>query len=241
MKTKNCLLIAAILVSLLYALPLLSGLFGTSALPVIVNTNSTYQGKTYGEWSAMWWKWLLSIPQDKSPVTDFTGKNCHINQNSSLVWYLVGSGGAKIPTNETSGTEQARTCLIPEGRGIFFALITGACSFAEFPNYKSISQLQACSSQDPVSYLRATIDGSDIPNLKSYRIQSPEFNLTLPDNNAFGLKPQTTVAVSDGYFIMLEPLSKGVHTLKFEAHYGDPVETVPIYNEEHANYILVVK
>jgi len=206
-----------------------------------VNPNATFQGKTYGDWSTMWWKWLFSIPEDKSPVTDFTGKYCHINQNTSSVLYLVGSGGAKIPTNETSKIEQARTCIIPEGTAVFFALITGASSFTEFPNYKSISQLRDSASQDQVSYLRATLDGSDIPNLKSYRIKSPEFNVTLPTNNAFGLKPGPTVAVSDGYFVMLEPLSKGVHSLKFEAHYGDPVETAPIYNEEHANYVLVVK
>ncbi len=33
-------------------------------------------GLTYGEWSAEWWKWLLSSPIDSNPSTDKTGKYC---------------------------------------------------------------------------------------------------------------------------------------------------------------------
>ena len=30
-------------------------------------------GLTYGEWSAEWWKWLLSSPSESNPSTDKTG------------------------------------------------------------------------------------------------------------------------------------------------------------------------
>ena len=44
-------------------------------------------GLTYGEWSAEWWKWLLSSPSDSNPSTDKTGQYCTMNQNNSNVWF----------------------------------------------------------------------------------------------------------------------------------------------------------
>src|SRR5918998_839871 len=31
---------------------------------------------TYGEWTAQWWQWAYSIPEDRNPVADQTGENC---------------------------------------------------------------------------------------------------------------------------------------------------------------------
>ena len=45
---------------------------------------------TYGEWSADWWKWLLSSPSDSNPSTDKTGKYWYMNQNNSNVWFVQG-------------------------------------------------------------------------------------------------------------------------------------------------------
>ena len=51
-------------------------------------------GKSYAEWSAIWWQWLLSIPKDTSPAGDTTGKNCGTNQQGPI-WFLAGTfGGA---------------------------------------------------------------------------------------------------------------------------------------------------
>jgi hypothetical protein len=46
------------------------------------------------------------------------------------------------------------------------------------------------------------VSGVLLKGLKSYRVSSPLFNLTLPENNVLGLSPpQTTKAVSDGYWV----------------------------------------
>src|SRR4029079_15047442 len=52
-----------------------------------------------------------------------------------------------------------------------------------------------------------------LSNISKYRVASPIFNLTLPANNNLGLDPQVTESVSDGYWIILEPLPKGNHTI----------------------------
>ena len=43
----------------------------------VVPPNSNEFGNTYGEWSARWWQWLLSIPNDTNPNLAPTG----IDQN----------------------------------------------------------------------------------------------------------------------------------------------------------------
>jgi hypothetical protein len=68
--------------------------------------------------------------------------------------------------------------------------------------------------QDKVNLVRVTVDGVDIPDMRDYRIQSPMFNLSLPENNAAGVPAQESTGVSDGYFVMLKPLSRGEHEIR---------------------------
>ena len=82
-------------------------------------------GKSYAEWSAIWWQWLLSIPKDTSPAGDTTGKNGGTNQQGPI-WFLAGTfgGGAEL------------TCTIPSGKVIMFSPINSECSYAEYPDDK---------------------------------------------------------------------------------------------------------
>jgi hypothetical protein len=67
------------------------------------------------------------------------------------------------------------------------------------------------------SSLFVQIDGRSLQNLASFREQSPLFTYgPLPANNLLGV-PAGTVSpsVSDGYHVMLAPLSVGQHTLHF--------------------------
>jgi hypothetical protein len=117
-----------------------------------------------------------------------------------------------------------RDCTIPAGKGMLIPIINGECSFAEFPKMKSESELRACAKadQDKVKSIEATIDGVKLKDLQKYRVQSPLFKIILPQNNVLGLKPQTTQAVGDGYYVILQPLSSGKHTVHFSGVLGDP-------------------
>jgi hypothetical protein len=63
--------------------------------------------------------------------------------------------------------------------------------------------------QDQTTYAQVTINGTAIENLDRFRIQSPPFNVTFPENNVFGIFPGPTQAVSDGIWIILKPLPPG--------------------------------
>jgi hypothetical protein len=72
----------------------------------IIPVNANAYGNTYGEWSAEWWQWALSIPAAHSPIADTRGKDCTQKQ-SGPVFYLAGTAG---------GGAVKRSCTVPKGR-----------------------------------------------------------------------------------------------------------------------------
>jgi len=187
--------------------------YAQSTNPGVFPPNSRPYGLTYGEWSTKWWQWAESIPKENNTAGDETGEKCSQSQNGP-VWFLAG----------TRGGSAVRDCTIPAGKGMLIPIINGECSFAEFPKMKSESELRACAKadQDKVKSIEATIDGVKLKDLQKYRVQSPLFKIILPQNNVLGLKPQTTQAVGDGYYVILQPLSSGKHTVHFSGVLGDP-------------------
>lgn len=181
--------------------------FSPTYSPVFSADSKPYN-LTYGEWTAKWWQWGYSVPKNSNPAYDDTGKNCAQGQRGP-VWFLAGTYGHSVDC----------VCTIPEGKAILFPILNSECSLAEFPKLKTLSQLHTCAKtiQDHVTTLYASIDGISIPHLQEYRIQSPPFNFSLPQNNILGLPANTTTqAIADGNWVFLKPLSLGVHKLMFK-------------------------
>jgi hypothetical protein len=172
----------------------------------ILPPDSEAYGATYPEWTAGWWAWALSIPQDQNPTNDDTGKNCEQRQTGP-VWFLAG----------TSGGSAVRECTVPHGKAIFFPILNSECSYSEFPSFSTEAELRSCSKSlfDLVTNLKLTINGSRVQNLEQYRVESPLFNVTFPASNIYGVPPGPSQAVSDGFWIMLNPLPVGKHQISF--------------------------
>ena len=172
--------------------------------PGVYPVNSEIYGKTYGEWSEEWWKWILSIPESSNPLfDDGSGKFCAEGQSGD-VWFLAGSW---------VGTTKLK-CEVPAGKAIFFPIINGEASTIE-GNGKTEEELRAVANyyMDCVTVTEATVDGKPFKKLKNYRVESSLFKFRLPTDNILGLHPGSSNSVSDGYWIMLEPLSKGEHVI----------------------------
>ena len=99
-----------------------------------------------------------------------------------------------------------------------FPPLNSECSFAEFPDLKSGSELQECakSFQDQTTAVDATIDGKRIQDLQSFRVQSNLFDVDFPDDNVLGIPSGKSQAISDGIWVILEPLPVGEHTINFK-------------------------
>ena len=160
-------------------------------------------GRTYAEWTARWWQWVLSIAKTENPLFDENGKNCAINQNGP-VWFLAGT--LKGPAE--------RSCAIPADKAILFPVINFEASIAEGDGTKDEElAARAKFEMDQITNIRAMISGTNVNELKQYRIQSPPFNVTLPADNVLGLPAQTTKMISEGYWLFLNPLEPGNYDL----------------------------
>ena len=125
-----------------------------------------------------------------------------------------------------------RECTISSKKSILVPLINVECSVIEGDGATSAERREKCRG---IAYqftdLSLTIDGSAVPNLTSFRVVSGDFKYTMGANNPFGAVPDPngppvnlpadTLAVSDGYWALIPPLSIGLHTISFGGHFGD--------------------
>jgi len=201
------------------ASPVLAG-NGNAGNPGILPPQSNPHGKTYGEWSAEWWKWVYTMPQSQHPFYDTA--DCTEGQSGS-VWFL---GGTFVSTSPETGVyvgTAIRDCTIPSGKALFFPILNAECSTVE-GNGTTEADLRSCAVwlEDHITSMFCEIDGAPVKNLAQYRVQSPLFTFgPLPVDNILAYQrydapPGTTSpSVGDGVYLMLAPLSVGPHTIHF--------------------------
>jgi hypothetical protein len=198
----------------------------------VFSLDSKPYGMSYEDWTIKLWHWLLSMPSDINPSLDPTGERCAQGQDiNSTVFFLIGSGGSTAE----------RTCTIPAGKAIFIPINAVECSFLEFPAAKTDQDLHKCAEEDQSSNpgLYLSVDGREFKELEKYRVHSRAFNITFSDNNIFGVSGPTRT-VSDGYWVMLEPLEPGNHVIHFKASLTNPTTGI-LYFSEDTKYNLNVK
>jgi hypothetical protein len=173
---------------------------------IFYNRQAKPFGITWEEWTARWWQWILSIPKDENPGNDKTGKNFR-DQDNSHVLFLAG-------THRLSGPAE-RTVTMSANKPVLFPVINFTTSFVENPNLKTEFDLisHARASVDDIAKKEASIDGKKVQNLDKYRVQSPIFSVTFPENNVYGVRAGPTKGVSDGYWIFLEHIMPGNHKI----------------------------
>jgi len=182
---------------------LLVGVVGVTGGPFVPTASAAISpvaiqsfGATYGEWSARWWQWLLSIPTATNPTL---GGDCAQGQDDD-VWFLPG----------TFGGSATRTCTIPAGKPIFLPLIN-AVAFKPTGGETLLDLRRlAAAFVDTVNVLDCTIDGTalDAEVLFAFRVHSPSFSVVAPPG-ALLHASATDPMVSDGYWLLLEPFPPG--------------------------------
>jgi hypothetical protein len=168
-------------------------------------------GSSYGEWSARWWQWLLSIPAAVNPNLDTTGANCAQGQSAN-VWFLAG----------TFGGSAARTCTVPAGKALFFPMINNVAFQPNTTDTLNSLRSQAAGLIDNVSVtsLICSIDGKRCAlDLSLFRVTSPSFSVIVPPNGLIAPDSYNGATnppfVSDGYWMFLAPLPTGQHVINF--------------------------
>jgi hypothetical protein len=192
--------------------------------PRVLPPQSHPHGKSYGQWAAAWWQWVLSIPADSSPLFDETGANAYQGQTGS-VWFLVGVFNA-------TGTAE-RSITVPSGTFLFFPILNFAwiSTVPEDPQTAEGIRALIAPPADAATDLAVEIDGVSLNNLQQYRTESPLFDVTLPEDNVFGVPGCECTfgpSMDQGYYLMVAPLSVGEHTLHFHGSQPDVIPLPPL-------------
>jgi hypothetical protein len=172
-------------------------------------------GMTYGDWQAAYIQYAFSIAASTNPISDTTGEYCQVAQSSGPVFYL---------NSAFIGALVTRSCTVPASKALLVPIAGWECSSVEPPpSYGANPQdMRTCAAAaidgvDPAK-LKVTVDGASIHGLKAFRAQSPFFTFATPaHDNILGLDGVTSASsVSDGYLVMLKPLSHGDHVVHLE-------------------------
>ncbi len=238
MKRLHVFFIGAVLIAL--AILLVPGAMAQNGVyPKVFEPNSVVYGHTYAQWSAAWWQWAQSIPASAHPLFDTA--DCSVGQ-SGPVWFLGGQFGSTVPSTASARRPKAaatttveRRCTIPLGKAIYFPIANISDSAPEEPNWAcggmfpplvtgTIAEMKKCvetffTIPNP---MYVSVDGKYIQHLGRHYVASDAFSVTWPDDNfltALGEGPfpaGTYFPVVDvGYYVMLQPLSHGTHTLRW--------------------------
>ena len=195
---------------------LLFGAMGFAQAFVVVAPDQPVAEKSQLELSQEWWRWALGAPNSGNPLLDEDGVFAQVGNNGP-VFFVAGS---------IFGEPTVRTFAVPAGRPIFFPVINNL--FIETPPPECAGSVACALARvspviDDATALTATLDGLNLlaAGASGFRqTSSAFFSVALPDDNLFGAPKGSYDAVSDGYWVAVEGLSAGPHTLIFGATSG---------------------
>lgn len=194
---------------------------------LVIPPTSGLTRELYSVLSALWWNWAVIEPEATNPLTDDTGADGHRHQFGP-VWFLAGTLGGRAD----------RTVTVPAGRFLFFPISNAAFWAPEDGDDEAEVRQLARAAIDAVNTVECRIDGRPVPNLNRHRVASPAFPLLIRPGsllNEFGYDPGLRFpAVSDGYWVLVQPLPRGRHTISFRGMSGGGFETA-------VNYVLNVR
>lgn len=177
-----------------------------------VSPENIVAGRSASELSAEWWKWAMSAPAEANPVRDTTGEHCAVGQRGG-VWFLAGGFGSSRIT---------RKCVIPAGRYIFFPVVNMAYWPPSDDSGLTCQQMKAAAAlnNDTALELFASVDGVEIPDVERYRVRTETcFDIYERLRGPEGAH-KSFPSASDGYWLLLPPLPKGPHAIKFGGMYN---------------------
>jgi hypothetical protein len=208
--------------------------------PGIAPINSKPHGKSYSEWAATWWEWVLENSNSIYFKPDGNPSQIQCVEIEKNVWLLFG-------TTDPNGTHVERTCTVPPGSALFFPLFNVAYSaWKDDPpetQTEYFARQQVAFVKDSVQIV-AEIDGTSVNTPLNYYEESTVFAVNVIQELAEMYVKFGRVAgevwepsVDAGYYLFLNPLTPGQHTLSWVVTRNNPAGEIA----QDLRYTVIVK
>jgi hypothetical protein len=180
-----------------------------------------------------YWKKIFETPNEQNLATDPDGSRHDVTTNPVyLASSTIGPVTRKLP--DISGDKS------------FFAAVNpvGICD-RELDPGESENDLKkyAKDDEDTATSVSLTIDDKkyDLKDIKHRTGHVGPFDIMIPDKSLSGLEPPgQSKAVADGYYVIINPLSPGPHTIRFQAGVDKPHKESQPW-EQDVTYTFKVK
>jgi len=210
--------------------------------------NSVPFGMTYGDWEVAYFQYVFSIPASSNPMLDPSGAACNIAQPSGPVFFLNLIPDHAFFPAWFAGSYAIRTCTIPS-RALSIPIAGWLCSNLELPAPEFTPHgLRKCAATAvdgiDIRSLELIVDGKSLSGLiRERRVQSPYFEFRMPafDSVLPWTDAMSGSAVSDGYFVLLKPLSPGKHVIQFGGAYLSGISPGGLAGDFSVMYNLTVQ
>lgn len=219
---------------------------GTAAISVFPPDSSPF-GQSYADWAVAWWQWAISIPAETNPIV---GGDCGQGQGGE-VWFLAGNMGG-VETRQCTLPSDVGV-LFPIANGLCVpcpevwgpdecALLQAdalaGCFDGFFDEAALVVELDGEPLENPTSYLvpttltELTYEGAD-PSLfftpadavePGVPAADAECAAPLSEPNACDAPAGPRPASAGGFWVMLDHLPPGEHTVRFGGALG-PAES----------------
>lgn len=218
-------MVAAIMLAPIFSLGLSYGQESSSQPKIFLPGSSPY-GIPFKQWVGKWWQWYVSVPKTESPnhpdyPNHIAKVNCAIRQNASSPIFFLFTPLVDEPSPD-------RTCDVPKDKAILLPIISGEADNGDPEQADKSDQgmSQTAKAGNDYGAISIKLDNTKLNFNEDpkFRAMSDFFNITLPEHNLWEEKekPGTYKGITEGYFLLLNPLTPGNHTLYYEAATNPP-------------------
>lgn len=205
----------------------------------------TFKGLSYGDWVAIWSNWFLSRDVDSYQREDVVFLRGHVDYKP-----VNDSEGAMRYQDPKSFLDRTgdKKLKILKGTPVFVPIAVSinavGCDF-EGKHIENENDLRSAVNKDinHISSIWATIKVNHaekgikiVPDLRAYRVETPLFKLTVPEDSAlndatdYPMKSGNYDAVAEGYFILLLDLTPSTYQINFGCHGPGEYWTKAVYD-----------
>lgn len=193
-------------------------------------------------WLAEWWKLSLAMSEEDHPyfIDPTTGVDNTKNSSKCFVGEDRLNNVLFLGVPPVEDKFPVRTCDVPVGKAIFLPIESSQCDYGtEGLNNENDLRVCAKAGNEGVA-ASVSLDGVKADyQVEANRVMTDLFNITM-NNKLMGSYSGTHEALSEGYILLLKPLSAGDHKLSFAVSVLNPVD--PSYDySQNATYNLLVK